>query len=312
MNALLHDRADADGRTAVSLSALIGMRERIGHVRLQPLTSRAQRAGQQSSRLYGRGMDYAESRAYQPGDDARRLDWRLTARSGKLHTKLYQEDREGSVLIVLDTHQSMHFGTRTRFKSVQAARAAAAVAWCAAGAGERVGIVGYGPVDRLLSPAAGVRGALAVCGALAQWDKVAPAARDEPLSELLLRARRPLHAASRIVLISDGFSCDAAAQAPLRELARRASVSALLVADALELELAPEGSYPLEHAGRRELVVLRSERQRRDFLHALGTGATRLRALATTSGWRYAQLDTAGDAAAVCVSLLAPHRLAPA
>jgi hypothetical protein len=84
-------------------------------------------------------MDYAESRVYQPGDDVRRLDWRLTARSGELHTKLFQEEREGRLLVVLDTHPSMRFGTRVRFKSVQAARAAAVAGWYAVRAGERVG-----------------------------------------------------------------------------------------------------------------------------------------------------------------------------
>jgi uncharacterized protein (DUF58 family) len=103
-------RIDGDGCVQVALAELIALRARVGRARLLPLQSRALRSGQQSSRLYGRGMDYAESRVYQAGDDVRRLDWRLTARSGKLHTKLYQEDREGCLLIVLDTHASMRFG----------------------------------------------------------------------------------------------------------------------------------------------------------------------------------------------------------
>ena len=128
MNVAVSSRADGDGCSQVSLADLVALRARVGRVRMTPLSSRAARSGQQSSRLYGRGMDYAESRVYQAGDDVRRLDWRLTARSGKLHTKLFQEDRESSLLILLDTHASMRFGTRVRFKSVQAARAAAAAA----------------------------------------------------------------------------------------------------------------------------------------------------------------------------------------
>jgi uncharacterized protein (DUF58 family) len=162
---------DGDGRTRVSLAELIALRTRVGRAKLATLVSRSARSGQQSSRLYGRGMDYAESRVYQAGDDVRRLDWRLTARSGKLHTKLFQEDREGSLLILVDTHASMRFGTRVRFKSVQAARLAACAAWYAARAGERVGVMAFGQADSLLRPQAGPRGALAVCGALAEWDK---------------------------------------------------------------------------------------------------------------------------------------------
>jgi uncharacterized protein (DUF58 family) len=123
VNVPVSHQVDGDGRVRVSLSELIALRSRVTRLRLPPRDSRATHVGAQSSRLYGRGMDYAESRAYQPGDDVRRLDWRLTARSGRLHTKLFQEEREGQLLILMDQHASMRFGTRVRFKSVQAARA---------------------------------------------------------------------------------------------------------------------------------------------------------------------------------------------
>lgn len=113
MSAVWSRQPGGDGRTRVNLDELIGLRARVAHSALVPSESHAARAGQQSSRLYGRGMDYAESRAYQPGDDVRRLDWRLTARSGKLHTKLFQEEREGRLLILLDRHPGMRFGTRS-------------------------------------------------------------------------------------------------------------------------------------------------------------------------------------------------------
>jgi uncharacterized protein (DUF58 family) len=289
---------DGDGRIQVSLAELIGLRARVGRVRMAPLVSRAARSGQQSSRLYGRGMDYAESRVYQAGDDIRRLDWRLTARSGKLHTKLFQEDREGSLLILLDTHPSMHFGTRTRFKSVQAARAAACAVWYAARAGERVGAMAFGHADQLLRPQAGARGALAVCGALAEWDVPSAdkaASRIEPLSDALRRASRVTHGASRVLLISDGFSCDAPARQGLLDLTRHAGVSVLVVADALELAPAPPGRYPLEHAGERREVRLESDRQRQDFQRVLGAGPARLGELAGSLGLRCTRIDTSAD-----------------
>jgi len=292
--------ADGDGRTRVSLAELIALRARVVRARMAALPSRAMRSGRQSSRLYGRGMDYAESRVYQPGDDVRRLDWRLTARSGRLHTKLFQEDREGSLLILLDTHRSMQFGTRLRFKSVQAARAAACAAWYAARAGERVGVMAFGHADRLLRPQSGSHGALAVCGALADWDarrssgQVEPD-KVEPLADALTRMGRLLHGASRVLLISDGFSCDARARQPLLDVTRRAGVGVLVVADALELALVPPGRYPLEHAGERNEVMLQSERQRRDFQRALGTGPAQLGELAQTLGLRWRSIDTTAD-----------------
>jgi uncharacterized protein (DUF58 family) len=310
VNAIVSQHVDGDGRSQVALAELIALRARVGRVRMAPLLSRAARSGQQSSRLYGRGMDYAESRIYQAGDDVRRLDWRLTARSGKLHTKLFQEDREGCLLILLDTHASMRFGTRVRFKSVQAARAAAAAAWYAVRAGERVGAMAFGHAEPLLRPQAGPRGALAVCGALAEWDAQAAPGRIEPLSDALARASRVMHGASRVLLVSDGFSCDAAARQRLLDLGQHAGVSVLVVADALELAPAPPGRYPREHAGERCEVLLQSERQRGELQRALGAGPERLGQLAQSLGLRWNSIDTGADAFDAVSGLLGVRRSA--
>lgn len=309
MNAALPEPVDGGGRTRVSLAELIALGVRVGRAKLMPQISRAASGGAQSSRLYGRGMDYAESRAYQNGDDVRRLDWRLTARSGKLHTKLFQEEREGRLLILLDTHASLRFGTRARFKSVQAARAAAAAAWLAVRAGERVGMLAYGACDGVLRPQAGARGALAVCGALAQWDAEPPMDRSEPLSAALQRAHHLHRGASRVLLISDGFSADPDARQRLFELKKRADVGVLVVADALEHELPPSGRYPLELGGERREVALLAERQRRAFQQALGAGPQNLQALAKAAGLRCHVLDTRDDPLPAVSELLGATRV---
>ncbi|MEW9624565.1 DUF58 domain-containing protein [Rhodanobacter geophilus] len=304
MSAVLPNREHGDGRTHVSLAELIALGARVGRAKLAPTESRAARGGQHSSRLYGRGMDYAESRVYQAGDDVRRMDWRLTARSGRLHTKLFQEEREGRLLILLDTHASLRFGTRARFKSVQAARAAAVAAWLAVRAGERVGMMAFGEHDRLLRPQGAARGALAVCGALAEWDALPAVDRAEPLSAALLRARRLQHGASRVLLLSDGFSADDEARRHLLELKTRATVGVLVVADALEREPPPPGRYPLEHGGERRDMVLLGERQRREFQQALGRGPARLEALARGTGLQCRVIDTRDDPHAAVGELL--------
>lgn len=302
---------DGDGRIQVSLSELIALRGRVGKARLSPLVSRAGRSGQQSSRLYGRGMDYAESRVYQAGDDVRRLDWRLTARSGKLHTKLFQEDRESSLLILLDTHASMRFGTRVRFKSVQAARVAASAAWYATRAGERVGLMAFGSVDHLLRPQTGPRGALATCGALAGWDALPASGRIESLAEALTRAHRLQHGASRVLLVSDGFSCDAQARQRLLELSRHTAVGVVIVGDTLELAPISAGDYPFESAGEQFEVVLRSERQRAEFQKAVGAGPARLGELAQALGLRTSTIDTTADPFDTVIEVLGARKRGP-
>src|SRR5262245_26271451 len=91
------------------------------------------------SPVRGRGMDFSEVRGYQPQDDIRRMDWRVTARTGRPHIKVYQEERERPVVFLVDFSASMYFGTRIAFKSVVAARLAALLAWTVNQQGDRVG-----------------------------------------------------------------------------------------------------------------------------------------------------------------------------
>ncbi len=96
-------------------------------------------AGNYLSRSKGRGMEFDEVRHYQTGDDVRAIDWRVTARTGKTHTKLFREEIERPVLIATDLSQNMHFGSKLLFKSVQAAHLAALIAWHAKIRGDRLG-----------------------------------------------------------------------------------------------------------------------------------------------------------------------------
>ena len=79
-----------------------------------------QMSGNYLSRNKGRGMEFDEVRHYQTGDDIRAIDWRVTARTGKTHTKLFREELERPVLIATDLSNTMHFGSKLLFKSVQA------------------------------------------------------------------------------------------------------------------------------------------------------------------------------------------------
>ena len=114
--------APGGSATAATLPELIGLRALV-QGRRGAREGRHGLQGHALSNLRGRGMEYAESREYAQGDDARHIDWRLTARSGRTHTKLFQAERERLTLVVADTAPALYFGTRTRFKSAQAARA---------------------------------------------------------------------------------------------------------------------------------------------------------------------------------------------
>ena len=113
---------------------LRGSRKRVRH----------QKSGLSSSAMLGRGLDFAEVRAYQPGDDVRNMDWNVTARTGIAHTKLFVEERELPCFLMVDMRSSMWFATRGSFKAMQAARLAALLGWCAVAANDRVGGIVFG------------------------------------------------------------------------------------------------------------------------------------------------------------------------
>lgn len=232
----------------LSAEELISLRPRCHALRLpmrQPAASAL--AGAYRSRFRGRGVDFLESRNYQPGDDIRNMDWRVTARTGKAHTKVFQEERERPVLVVLDAGPTLYFGTRRRLKSVAAGQLAAAVAWSAVRRGDRIGGFLFAPGrHREIRPAGGRRGAMRMIQGLVDW--LQPEQQDadspEPLSTALERVRHTVRPGSLVVIISDFFGLDEHCNRHLSRLRQHSDVIGCQVLDAAEHEL-PAGRYPI-------------------------------------------------------------------
>lgn len=256
----------------------------------------AVRSGGHDSRWRGRGVDFRESRIYQPGDDIRHMDWRVTARSGKPHTKLFQEEREQGLLLALDLNPGMRFGTRVCFKSVQAARAAAYLAWVASHDGDRVGALGFGGgINGEVRPAGGGRGVLRSLRALRDWDAAADRELRQPLSAAMPRLRQLLRPGMRLILISDGFSADAESWPLLGQLAGRHDISIVLLRDALEMAAPPPGRYAISTAAGRRLLDFSAPKLRDGWLHAFADGRERVREESAKRGIRVVDLDTRDD-----------------
>jgi uncharacterized protein (DUF58 family) len=271
--------------------------------------SPALRAGGNSSRWRGRGVDFRESRIYQAGDEIRHMDWRVTARSGKPHTKLFEEEREQGLLLAMDLNPGMRFGTRVRFKSVQAARAAALLAWMASAAGDRVGALGFGGgINGEVKPAGGRRGVLHVLRALRDWDAAADNAMQEPLSRGLARVRRLLRPGMRMVLLSDGFSTDAEAVQLLPQLAGRHEITVVLLRDALELDAPPPGRYALHLGPARRILDFTDRAVRSAWVERFADSREQLRSLCKKLGVRVLDLDGNADLRRALAPLLARSR----
>jgi uncharacterized protein (DUF58 family) len=250
--------------------------------------STALRSGGNASRWRGRGVDFRESRIYQAGDEIRHMDWRVTARSGKPHTKLFEEEREQGLLLAMDLNPGMRFGTRVRFKSVQAARAAALLAWMATAAGDRVGALGFGGgVNGEVKPAGGRRGAL---------------------SRVLARVRRLLLPGMRLVLLSDGFSTDAEVARLLPQIAGRHEISLVLLRDALELAAPPPGRYALHLGASRRILDFSDAGVRGAWTERFAASRERLLGLCAKLGIRVIELDGDADLRRALAPLLARSR----
>jgi len=114
-----------DDIVRIRQSTLIGLHRDARHIPLIARSVKAAMSGGYLSAFRGRGMEFYESRPYQPGDDIRAIDWRVTARSERTYTKIYREERERPVLLWVDLCHRMFFGTRNCFKSVLASKLAA-------------------------------------------------------------------------------------------------------------------------------------------------------------------------------------------
>lgn len=248
----------ADGVTP-TLAELIAMRAS-AQGRRTPLRGRHGVSGHALSPQRGRGMEYAESREYSIGDDARHIDWRLTARSGKPHTKLFQAERERLTLVVADTAPAMYFGTRTRFKSVQAARAGAVAAWVAIRDGDRIAALRGSTSEAPVAPAAGPRGALRVLDALVRW-YTRPPPDDAGLTVALDHARRLLRPGSRLIILADPASVAAVPAQRWPALSMHNEVVVLLLTDPLEAS-PPLAALPFLSQGHRVELDLSTAGQR--------------------------------------------------
>ena len=230
-------------------------------------------AGLLSSRFRGRGLDFAEVRVYQPGDDLRTIDWRVTARTQVAHTKLFQEEKERPVFVLVDQSASMHFGSQVCFKSVLAARAGALLAWAALERGERTGgLVFSGTRHREVRPRRSHHAVLRLLNELHDFNQAlggpAPAGDAAPaqyLAEALANLRRVARHGSLIYLISDFAGDGEDAWLHLQPLALRNDLLGIHISDPLERELPAPDVYAISDGRQRTRINTASRQRRRAF-----------------------------------------------
>lgn len=196
-------------------------------------------SGQHHSRQLGRGMDFSEVRRYQAGDDIRTIDWRVTARTGKPHTKLFSEEREKPVIIYVDLSRSMQFGSTLMLKAIQAAHLAALTAWIAVLQNDRVGaVIDLGNELIELKPQSRQRGVLLMLQKLVESQQKCIAQQappdDQHLNRALQAIARVSPKGSEVVLISDFVAYRPAHDRLFTQLSKHNTLRLMQIYDPLE------------------------------------------------------------------------------
>lgn len=253
-------------------------------------------AGDYRSTLLGRGAELAQVRPYVPGDDVRRMDWNVTARTGEPHVRVDLAERVLVTWLVLDTSLSMQFGTADRRKADVAEGVAIAVGHVSTRRGNRLGIVTFGDAEpRMAPPRQGRVGLLGMLAAI-RHEPEGSAVGSTSLGEALSRTGALARQRSIVVVCSD-FRGPRDWRRPLLELAGRHDVVAIETRDPREQELTNAGTLWLvdPETGRQLRVDTRSERLRARFAAAAAAERAEVARAFSSIGVRHVVLTTDGD-----------------
>jgi len=230
----------------ISLAELIEMRHRVREVQL--FSSPGRRSpliGLHHSKLRGRGVDFDQVRVYQAGDDVRTIDWRVTARTQEPHTKLFHEERERPIFIMVEQSRRLFFGSGQMFKSVLAAQAAALIGWAALGHNDRVGGLVFGDNQHYeIKPRRSKQSLLQLLNRLVRVNQSlhteAVADRDT-FGVALRRAREVLRPGSLVFILCDERALSVTAEQQLALLSRHCDLLLLPLSDPLDHALPAAG-----------------------------------------------------------------------
>jgi len=247
-----------DHRIYADLSQLVAMQRQVAGFSLlpkQPVNSVL--AGRHASRLRGRGLNFEELRHYRVGDDIRALDWKVTYRTKKPHVRVYTEERERSVLLLVDQRVTMFFGSQVKMKAVAAAETTALAAWRTLAVGDRVGALVFNDHQiKQVKPHSSRSTAMQILHHTVAMNHVLSAGQDTALNpvqlnNVLQEAERLCGHDSLIVVISDMCGWDEETIKRIKRLTGHNDLIVPLVMDPLEKTL------PDHH----QLVVSDGDRQ---------------------------------------------------
>ena len=247
-------------------------------------------AGEYHSVFKGRGMDFSEVREYQIGDDIRAIDWNVTARYGHPFVKVFEEERELTVMLLVDASRSGEFGTADRMKGEIAVELCALLAFSAIKNNDKVGLLIFTDrVEKFIAPRKGKSHALWVLRELLYFK---PEDRKTDIAAALEYLSRIIRRRSVVFLVSDFLSTDY--QKALRIANKRHDIVAVHIVDPREREMPSVGFLELEDAetGERLLVDTSDPELRRLYSQRSGDAMTQRDQLFKSMGLDSIVIDT--------------------
>lgn len=232
----------------IELHSLINLRHHASHLRLSLFGRQKVRQsllGLRQSTLRGRGVEFDEVRLYKPGDDSKKIDWRVTARTGKAHTKVFHEEREQNVIVLVDMRSQMFFGTRGTFKSVIAAEIVAYIGWATLLHNDRLGALIFTDNDQLaIRPKRQQQNLLHIFNFLTSV-KPNHNKSDESLLHALQRLRHVVKPGNMIFIISDFYGINQEVLMHCAKIANHHELICCFVFDDLEKQPPKANHYAI-------------------------------------------------------------------
>jgi len=253
---------ESDERIHVSLKQLTALRYQargFSFLPKQPVKSIL--TGRKRSAIRGRGLDFIELRDYRPGDDIRTMDWRVTNRTGKPHVRIYAEEKDRPVILLVDQRRSMFFGSQWKMKSVVAAELAALSAWRVLDVGDRVGALIFNDESiEEFKPSRNQAGVTKMLSSLSRINtslSIQPSKQEQTqavnIDRVLKETERLVGHDYLVVLISDFSDWGATALKRLKKISQHNDVISSLIFDPLERDISnadqlvvSDGKYQLE------------------------------------------------------------------
>ena len=291
---------DAEGITWVSPQSLIQLRMQANSSMLNSSIIHAKQGGAYLSSFKGRGMEFDESRIYQAGDDIRNMDWRVTARTGSAHTKVFREERERPVLLWLDLNPSMMFATRNRFKAVIAAELASMIAWSAAKNNDRLGGLIFSSDEHIeLKPRRGKTAVLDFIGRCTKhkaWSNTQPVTPSERnMVSAVSRLRKVTHPGSLVFMISDFRGLDDKSYSHIANIARHNDIVMIKLYDPIEAELPSSGDYKLTDGINELQIHTANKKTRKEYQQRFADSDEQLRTFCRQHRIHLIQISTADN-----------------